>query len=48
MWCFLIHVYHCGNDIFLAYTVNENQEHTAVTLTFYSPLAPMKSEGEAE
>ena len=42
----------CGlcfqNARLCAYTVNENQEHTAVTLTFYSPLAPMKSEGEAE
>lgn len=29
-----------------AYTVNENQEHTAVTLTFYSPLAPVLAEVE--
>lgn len=30
------------------YSVNENQEHTAVTLTFYTLLAPVTVEGEAE
>lgn len=28
------------------YTVNENQEHTAVTLTLYTPLAPVLAEVE--